>query len=204
MVNIVEDCFDNLHEEENDTIFFYHHSTVIEASSFSSSSNENIKSSNSLLFKLSEFSSTPLYKPAYNYNSYNVVAGAIIISPKKDLVLLVKGAKWGPPKGHAKLDESICECARREILEETGMLFDEKVLNEDTECVHIIPGVFLYVLVLENLKWKYTTRDENEISKIKWYGLNKMMSIKRENRNCLTYYVHKYMSERNERSERKE
>lgn len=50
-------------------------------------------------------------------------AGVVIIHKKKNQVLLVqsRGIFWGFPKGSVEGDETLIECAKREILEETSI-----------------------------------------------------------------------------------
>lgn len=52
-------------------------------------------------------------------------AGVFIYDPVEERVLLVqsRGQLWGAPKGTLELDrdENSCECALREVLEETGL-----------------------------------------------------------------------------------
>lgn len=55
------------------------------------------------------------------------VAGAILIDSTLSHLLLVKasiGKRWFFPKGKANFNESIPDCARREVLEETGFDID--------------------------------------------------------------------------------
>lgn len=48
-------------------------------------------------------------------------AGAIIMSSKKEILIVKsRGSKWGFPKGGRESNETIIECAEREVKEETG------------------------------------------------------------------------------------
>ena len=52
-----------------------------------------------------------------------VKAGGFIIDPSTHKILLVqsRGQLWGPPKGTIQDDESVEDCAIREVIEETGI-----------------------------------------------------------------------------------
>lgn len=61
----------------------------------------------------------------------NKKAGAFIYDPKKNKVLLVqsRGLYWGPPKGTIEENETIIDCAIREVKEETGIELNETLLK---------------------------------------------------------------------------
>ena len=74
-----------------------------------------------------EFGATPSYSTHFHRNS-RYKAGAFIYDPETNRVLLVQshGQLWGPPKGTLEVDssnryETNCQCAIREVKEETGL-----------------------------------------------------------------------------------
>lgn len=70
------------------------------------------------VIKLSESSPFP---PTHSEN--NRKAGVFIFDPNEDRVLLVqsRGQYWGAPKGTLEENETSCDCALREVKEETGI-----------------------------------------------------------------------------------
>jgi hypothetical protein len=62
-------------------------------------------------------------RPFESYDKCCKRAGGVIIHAKKKQVLMVqsRGTFWGFPKGSKEGDETLLECAKREILEETSI-----------------------------------------------------------------------------------
>jgi len=61
-------------------------------------------------------------------------AGVFIYDPQNQKILLVqsRGNLWGPPKGSIEDNETLLECAIREVLEETGInLTDESICDNN-------------------------------------------------------------------------
>jgi mRNA-decapping enzyme subunit 2 len=109
-------------------------------------------------------------------------AGAVLLNPEMDKVILVKGmgkgSSWGFPKGKINDGEKISTCAAREVEEEIGVnissLRDENVFlffrskgetNQETT-LFVIPGVS------EQTHFATYTRDE--ISQICWHPIGNL------------------------------
>jgi 8-oxo-dGTP pyrophosphatase MutT (NUDIX family) len=63
-------------------------------------------------------------------------SGVFFYDPKTDRILLVKsrGMKWGPPKGSMEdIDNTIEDCAIREVYEETGIKIHRELLKTDNK-----------------------------------------------------------------------
>lgn len=118
-----------------------------------------------------------LYDEFIAYKHAIPVCGAIILNPKLDKCLLVKGwsksASWGFPKGKIGKDEDPVDCAAREVFEETGFdispyLNPANFIEATTSGaagqatrLFIIPGVPESTI--------FTPQTRKEISKIAWH-----------------------------------
>lgn len=82
-------------------------------------------------------------------------AGVILIDPKYNKVLLVRNrysigdvvneddkGQWSIPKGHKNCDESLAECAMRELYEETSITVridsDQKYIKNNNTCYYVV------------------------------------------------------------------
>ena len=76
-----------------------------------------------------------IYSAFTQYKRTVPVRGAILLDPKMNKCLLVRGFKegssWGFPRGKLSLNESDEECAAREVLEETGFDISSKLNPKD-------------------------------------------------------------------------
>ncbi len=96
-----------------------------------------------------------------------MVYGAICVDADGN-VLLVRGRrsqKWSFPKGHRKFTESVLECARRELKEETGICAPSKYVS-----VHKLRGGTYFVFAIET-KPEIVIGDTWEIEEATWWPL---------------------------------
>ena len=103
----------------------------------------------------------------------NQVYGCILVSPHKRYLLVQgrKSGKWSFPKGHPMEDEMPLECAKRELLEETGL----RAPFMYSQSYQLATGVyFLYKTREENI---CETLDPNEIQGICWATLLQMKNM---------------------------
>lgn len=99
-------------------------------------------------------------------------AGCIIIENEKILLVKQTSGNWGFPKGHLEKGESETEAAIRETKEETNL--DVTILDENkrysieydtNKGTHKEAVYFLAKKTSNNI-----TRQENEITEIKWFN----------------------------------
>ena len=98
------------------------------------------------------------------------VYGSILINNFGE-VLLVKGRlskKWSFPKGHCKRSETDFECAKRELLEETGLQVDTTHIS-----YHKLKGGSYFVFPVSGRPCA-TFTDHKEIEMVQWWPLNSL------------------------------
>lgn len=107
-----------------------------------------------------------------------------------DHVVLVKGwkksANWSFPRGKINKDEPDLECAIREVYEETG--FDLKDANlagkhEDMKYIDVTmreQQMRLYIFRGVSMDTNFEPRTRKEISKIQWYKLSELPTLKKQ------------------------
>ena len=106
-----------------------------------------------------------------------------------DEVVLVKGwkkgANWSFPRGKINKDEKDLDCAIREVYEETGFDMGEAGLVKDEKDVKFIEITMreqhmrLYVFRDVPRNAYFEPRTRKEISKIEWYKLSELPTLKR-------------------------
>ena len=123
------------------------------------------------------------------YKSRVPVRGAIMLNEDMDQVVLVKGwkkgATWSFPRGKINKDEDDLDCAVREVYEETG--FDIRaagLVREANEMKYIEvtmreQHMRLYVFRAVPMNTHFEPRTRKEISKIEWYKLNDLPTLKK-------------------------
>lgn len=123
------------------------------------------------------------------YKSRVPVRGAIMLNDEMDQVVLVKGwkkgANWSFPRGKINKDEDDLDCAVREVYEETG--FDIKAAGlvkepQDMKYIEVTmreQHMRLYVFRGVPLDTYFEPRTRKEISKIEWYKLNDLPTLKK-------------------------
>lgn len=98
------------------------------------------------------------------------VFGAICLDSQGN-VLLVKGRKsqkWSFPKGHCKKGEKDIECARRELLEETGI----QVPSEPVGFYKLRGGSY-FIFTITSATF-LRVRDQWEIDDVSWWPLDSL------------------------------
>lgn len=128
-----------------------------------------------------------------NYKTRVPVRGAIMLNQDMTHAVLVKGwkkgAKWSFPRGKINKDEPDLECAIREVYEETGYDLKEAGLvlpENEMKSISITmreQSMLLYVFRGVPMDTYFEPRTRKEISKIDWYKLTDLPTIKRKNPN---------------------
>ncbi|BCR99604.1 decapping enzyme complex catalytic subunit DCP2 [Aspergillus luchuensis] len=123
------------------------------------------------------------------YKTRVPVRGAIMLNDDMDEVVLVKGwkkgANWSFPRGKINKDEKDIDCAIREVYEETGFDVREAGLVQDEKDVKFIEITMreqhmrLYVFRGVPQDAHFEPRTRKEISKIEWYKLSELPTLKK-------------------------
>jgi len=110
-----------------------------------------------------------------------VVAWGVL--EKNGKILLVKEnqkvckGKWNLPAGGLDGNESLIECAKREIYEETGCKVEItgilEIINEILEGVNVVCFFFDTKIIAENIN-----ADDEEISSVKWFTYEEIFNMR--------------------------
>lgn len=123
------------------------------------------------------------------YKTRVPVRGAILLNQEMDEVVLVKGwkkgANWSFPRGKINKGEADLDCAIREVYEETG--FDVRqagLVKNDDDVKHIQitmreQHMRLYIFSGVPRDTYFEPRTRKEISKIEWYKLSELPTLKK-------------------------
>lgn len=130
-------------------------------------------------------------------------AGSVIIENENGEILLGKRTdnhKWGYAGGSIELNETVEECAQRELFEETGLIADELeffMVNSGPEVHYIYPnGDEVYNVEIIYLCRKYhgtLKRQEEEVEELRFFAL---ADIPAEISDPITPVVRKYIEMR--------
>lgn len=92
------------------------------------------------------------------------------------ILLIYRNGVWDLPKGKLEQDESIEECAAREVAEEVGISQLPKIESKLTDTVHYysINGTEIkkithwYLMCFENPESEFTPQKQEGITKVEW------------------------------------
>ena len=122
-----------------------------------------------MMFWLKEKESITMPPAFHSYKPRHMkVYGCILINNYGE-VLLVKGRlskKWSFPKGHCKRYETDFDCAKRELLEETGL-----VVGTNHTSYHKLKGGSYFVFPVSGRPSAIFT-DHKEIELVQWWPLS--------------------------------
>ncbi|KAF2031151.1 hypothetical protein EK21DRAFT_63755 [Setomelanomma holmii] len=139
--------------------------------------------------------SEELHQQAYEqflaYKTRVPVRGAIMLNQDMTHAVLVKGwkkgAKWSFPRGKINKEETDLDCAVREVWEETGYDLREADLvlpEEEMKKITVTmreQSMMLYVFRGVPTDTYFEPRTRKEISKIDWYKLTDLPTLRRKN-----------------------
>eukprot|EP00757_Euglenozoa_sp_SAG-D1_P010591 gene10591-451_t len=110
--------------------------------------------------------------------TYPPKAGVLIFDNSEKKVLAVQGSKWGLPKGQIEENECAFECAKRELLEETGF---NLCINESDRYIKISNTIYYLFKALNDLDTLQPNPsnkiDEWEIIQSGFVKINDLLSL---------------------------
>ncbi|KAJ5952128.1 mRNA decapping protein 2 Box A [Penicillium vulpinum] len=142
-----------------------------------------------LMSSWSHYHHVAAFQEFLDYKTRVPVRGAIMLNQEMDEVVLVKGwkkgANWSFPRGKINKGEKDLDCAIREVYEETG--FDVRSANlvkdeDDVKYIEITmreQHMRLYVFRGLPRDAYFEPRTRKEISKIEWYKLSELPTLKK-------------------------
>ncbi|KAJ5893461.1 hypothetical protein N7495_005152 [Penicillium taxi] len=142
-----------------------------------------------LMSQWSQYHHITAFSEFLAYKTRVPVRGAILLNQEMDEVVLVKGwkknANWSFPRGKINKGEKDLDCAIREVYEETGFDVREANLFQDDDLVKYIEITMreqhmrLYVFRGVPRDTHFAPRTRKEISKIEWYKLSELPTLKK-------------------------
>ncbi|EZF35259.1 hypothetical protein H109_02436 [Trichophyton interdigitale MR816] len=142
-----------------------------------------------LMSQWSHYHHSTAFSEFLAYKTRVPVRGAILLNQEMDEVVLVKGwkkgANWSFPRGKINKEEKDLDCAVREVYEETGFDIRASGLIKDEKNVKYIEipmreqNMRLYVLRGVPKDTHFEPRTRKEISKIEWYKLSDLPTLKK-------------------------
>ncbi|KAJ5563454.1 mRNA decapping protein 2 Box A [Penicillium sp. DV-2018c] len=142
-----------------------------------------------LMSSWSHYHHLAAFQEFLDYKTRVPVRGAIMLNQEMDEVVLVKGwkkgANWSFPRGKINKGEKDLDCAIREVYEETG--FDVRHADlvkgeDDVKYIEITmreQHMRLYVFRGVPRDTHFEPRTRKEISKIEWYKLSELPTLKK-------------------------
>jgi mRNA-decapping enzyme subunit 2 len=142
-----------------------------------------------LMSQWSHYHHMAAFSEFLHYKTRVPVRGAIMLNEDMDEVVLVKGwkkgANWSFPRGKINKGEKDLDCAIREVYEETGFDVRDANLVKDEDDVKFIEITMreqhmrLYVFRGVPRDTHFEPRTRKEISKIEWYKLSELPTLKK-------------------------
>jgi len=125
------------------------------------------------------------------------IAGAGMVLKRGKHLMVVRGEKWGFPKGTCEGGETIAMCAIREVFEETNHVILIPPRSQLIAFAKRPSRVYFMIENAESCMVKYGSSsnrpDKKEIKEIKWMTTAELMDIPKDQMNSsLRNYLHNY------------
>jgi 8-oxo-dGTP diphosphatase len=112
------------------------------------------------------------------YNNRYISCDTLVIDNNKVLMILRKkdpeSGKWCLPGGYLSWDETVEECAAREVKEETGYIIKDLKFLKINSNPNREERQNIVLFFKANIKEKKDPIDLDEVIKIKWFSLDEL------------------------------
>lgn len=104
-------------------------------------------------------------------------AGVIIFCNNSFIIVEGNQNIYSFPKGHIRksINETLEECASRELYEETGIYYSPECFNRCTN-ISIYEYIY-YIIVVDEQKCNFNIQDKKEILSCRWFNISELLSI---------------------------
>ncbi len=107
------------------------------------------------------------------------------INGSVQLLLIYRNGVWDLPKGKLEENESVRECAAREVAEEVGVSQLPEIESKLTDTIHYytINGTGVkkithwYVMQFRDFESEFSPQEEEGITKVEWHDLEKAKTM---------------------------
>jgi len=131
-----------------------------------------------------------------NIFRYPPKGGVIIFNKDKSKILMVRNnyhpyvecQKWGFPKGHCNHNERYCDCATRELKEETGLNIEVKT---DSKFITINNSRYYIYCMTNEIINQAQPQDTNEINKVDWQPTTDIVGKIKMNKESVVLFTKK-------------
>ncbi|MDZ7737637.1 MAG: NUDIX domain-containing protein [Bacteroidales bacterium] len=135
------------------------------------------------------------------YFEVRPAAGGLLCNDREELLFIKRHGRWDAPKGHLEKDESIHECAAREIKEETGLVPGDMISK-------LKPGYHIYKSggkdILKVTQWyifsysgkgRALPQEEEGITEVSWFNKYDLQQVHSSTWPSISDLIHNAISE---------
>ena len=106
---------------------------------------------------------------------------------KKILLVQSRGNLWGAPKGSKELNETIKECAIREVFEETGLVIENHMIDDNKKLIYNNAHYYYLNMPQKDVKLNNDYED-NDVSGIGWINTECLVNMIHDDQITLNYH----------------
>ncbi len=152
-------------------------------------------------FNIYSYKIDALWQAFKGYFEVRTAAGGLLFNDRQELLFIKRHGRWDAPKGHLEKGESIEDCARREIEEETGIIPGEFISR-------LKPGYHIYKTggkdILKVTHWfvfsctgegMILPQEEEGITEVRWFNKYDLQQVHGSTWPSISDVIHNAISE---------